>query len=526
MISNYSADPNLEFLVNYDKTFGEHDLSVLGGVSQETYNSSSLWGYRDDFPSTKLHEINAASNANAKNSGSSYVWKLRSYFGRVNYVFKNKYLLEGNVRYDGSSRFAEGNRFGIFPSVSAGWILSEESFFQIPWVESLKLRSSYGSLGNQQIGTYPYQKVLQLGQIYPIGKNKVISPGVQLQRLPFENITWESTDVFDVGIDTYLFGGKLNFTADYYYKKTYDILYSLSVSQVLGMSVGEQNAGAVENKGWDFELSHKNRIGDFSYSINPNFSVNHNKVLELANVERDIGKGLFVGYSLNSIYGYETDGLFIDQNDIDNYAKQNYNAEPGFPRYKDISGPDGVPDGKVTSEYDRTIIGNRFPKYSYGMGITADYKGFDFFMLFQGTGGSQKILDGVRLAFFNNANIEEWQVDERWTSENPDRNAKYPKLTPLGTEGNYPWGDNNSSYWIQNASFLRIKNIQIGYSIPSKILQTNFINEIRIFISGENLYSFNNYYQGYDPEMETGGYANSQYYPITRLLSGGLNVKF
>lgn len=275
------------------------------------------------------------------------------------------------MRYDGSSRFAKGNEFGFFTSFSAGWNISEEDFFEISWIDNLKIRGSYGILGNQQIGTYPYQKVLSLGSIYVTGDEEAVKPGIQLTRLPFEGITWESTKITNVGVDLNIFGGKLNLIGDYYHKRTENILYSISVSNVLGMSVGEQNAGEVENKGFEFELTHKNKVGEFAYSITSNFSVNYNKVLSLAEVDRDIGKGLFIGEPLNSIYGFETDGLFRDAADIESYATQNFSAKPGWPRFKDISGPDGVPDGQVTSEYDRTIIGNRFPKYLYGMGITA-----------------------------------------------------------------------------------------------------------------------------------------------------------
>src|SRR5690606_19886965 len=229
-------------------------------------------------------------------------------------------------------------RFGLFPSISAAWNVSEENFFDLPWMDNLKIRASYGKLGNQQIGTYPYQNTLSLGSIYVTGETESFYPGIQLTNLPFEGITWESTRITNGGIDIGLFEGKFNLTADYYYKRTENILYSLSVSSVLGMTVGEQNAGEVETKGFDLEITHKNGIGNLEYSIFSNFSINHNKVLDLAGVEQDIGKGLFIGESMQSIYGYETEGLFVDEEDIANYATQNYAAKPGFPRFKDISG--------------------------------------------------------------------------------------------------------------------------------------------------------------------------------------------
>lgn len=515
-----SRDFLYESLVNYDLTSGNHSLHILGGFSNISNSYESLGGYRDQFPSNKLYLLSSANAINDSNSESETHWKLVSYFGRVNYAFQGKYLLEGNVRYDGSSRFAKGNRYGMFPSFSAGWRISEEQFFHVPWIEDMKLRASWGILGNQQIGTYPYQKNLSLGSKFPLGETEVIYPGIQLTTLPFQDITWETTRITNGGIDVKLFKGKISLVANTYYKLTSDILYSLSVSQVLGMSVGEQNAGKVSNRGWEFELVYKDTKGKFSYSISPNFSVNHNKVTYLAGKKQDIARGLFIGQPLNSIYGYLTDGLFVDQADIDNYATQNYVAKPGFPRYRDISGPDGVPDGIVSAAYDRTVLGSSFPKYSYGMGATANYGGFDFYLQLQGQGGLIKLLTGDEKAFDNYGNIQQWHVENRWTEDNPDRNAEYPRLE-MAYHG-APW-DSDLDYWTRNASFLRIKNVQLGYNVPLKI---KYIDQVRVYVSGENLKSFDYFYQGWDPEMETIGRYAVSYYPIARIWSFGLNIQF
>jgi len=528
LLVNTSTNNNLltEAYFDYEKTFGKsHYLHVLGGFSQTTNNYESLNAYRENSPSTKLYVLDAFATKNQTNSGGASTVKLSSFFGRVNYRFQEKYLLEGNLRYDGSSRFPKKTRFGLFPSFSAAWIISNEDFFKMPWIKSLKIRSSYGILGNQQIGNYPYQKTLNLNQPYPFGETENLLPGIALTTLPFENITWESVAAFDQGIDISILDGKINLNVDHYNKKTSDILYNLTVSSVLGMNVSNQNAGQVENEGWDFELTYKKTIKDFSYTIQPNFSINNNKVLSLAGVKKDISKGLFVGESLGSIYGYKTDGLFVDQNDIDNYAVQNYKAKPGLIRYKDISGPDGKPDGIVSAEYDRTVIGSTSPKYSYGMGLQASYKSFDVYIQFQGLVGFKKPMSGMQFAFFNNGNIEKWQVDNRWTQENPNRNAAYPKLTELSSFPEAPFGD-VSEYWLRSASFLRIKTAQLGYSIPSKIIKNTFINQFRVYVSGQNIITWNNYYTGWDPEMATGGYASSSYYPPTRLWIFGVNVNF
>ncbi|WP_236974416.1 SusC/RagA family TonB-linked outer membrane protein [Membranihabitans maritimus] len=512
-----------ESVLHFDQSIGSHYFNVLAGFSVITNNYESIGGYRDNFPSTQLYVLDAGSTENDNNSENATTWKLVSYFGRATYNIQDKYLFEGNLRFDGSSRFEENNRYGFFPSFSAGWRLSEESFFQVPWIDDFKIRASYGILGNQQIGIYPYQKTLSLGSVYPLGVSESIFPGVQLTNLPFEGITWETTKITNGGIDIDFFKGKFSFNADYYYKRTDNILYQLSVSQVLGMSVGEQNAGEVENKGVEFELGYRHSIGDFNFKIQPNFSINQNKVLSLAGVERDIAKGLFVGESLASIYGYETDGLFLDQADIESYATQNYVAKPGFPRFKDISGPNGVPDGNINSEYDRKIIGNQFPKYNYGMGISGDFRGFDFFVQLQGLGGYQTLIQGDEQAFNNFGNIQQWHVDNRWTADNPDRNAEYPRLEASGHSA--PW-EVNLDYWTRDGSFLRLKNVQFGYNLLNRFLENSNIDHFRIYLHGENLFSLNNYYPGWDPEMETRGGQAVNYYPITRVWSLGINLQF
>jgi TonB-linked SusC/RagA family outer membrane protein len=525
---NTSNNRNLTWdsYADYEKTFGgQHYFHVLAGFSHIKNAYEALGAYRDNSPSPLLHVINAFSNENDANSGSATDAKLNSFFGRLNYRFNEKYLVEANLRYDGSSRFSKDTRYGLFPSFSAAWIISNEDFFDVSWIPTLKLRSSYGTLGNQEIGTYPYQKTLNLNQPYPLGEQERLMPGIALTTLPFQNITWETVAAFDQGADISMFGGKLDLSVDYYVRKTSDILQSLTVSSVLGMTVSAQNAGKVENRGWDFTLAYKGRIRDFSFSLQPNFSLNHNKIVYLGGVEQDINRGLFIGQPLGAIYGYETDGLFTDQADIDKYAVQNYPASPGLIRYKDISGPNGVPDGIISAEYDRAVIGGTAPKYTYGLGVQAAFKGFDFYMQLQGLDGYQKVLSGVQLAFFNNGNIQQWQVDNRWTDENPNRNAKYPKLIALSSSPEIPFGP-VSRYWLQDAGFLRMKTLQLGYTVPASLLQKTFIRQLRAYISAQNLFTLDNYYPGWDPEMGTGGYSNSSYYPPTRLWMFGINVNF
>jgi TonB-dependent starch-binding outer membrane protein SusC len=524
--TSHNANLTWDSYLDYEKNFSnDHYFHLLGGFSHIKNKFESLGAYRENSPSTELHVINAFAIENASNSGGASTTKLNSFFSRANYRFRDKYMLEGNLRYDGSSRFSRETRFGLFPSFSAAWIVSKENFFNVAWVDNLKIRSSYGTLGNQEIGNYPYQRTLNLNQSYPFGETERLLPGITLTTLPFETITWEKVTAFNQGVDVTLLNGRFSFSIDHYNRLTSDILQSLTVSSVLGRSISAQNAGKVENRGWEFELTYRETIKDLSFSFQPNFSINKNKVLSLGGVDRDINRGLFVGQPLGSIYGYRTDGLFIDQQDIDTYAVQNYTASPGLIRYVDISGPDGKPDGKISAEYDRTIIGTTSPKYSYGISVRLDYKSFDFFMQSQGLAGFEKRISGTQLAFFNNGNIEQWQVDNRWTKGNPNRAAIYPKLVPLSSSPEVPFGP-DSEYWLRSASFVRLKTLQLGYTIPSQIIGKTFIRNFRVYLSGENVLTLDNYYQGWDPEMGTGGYANSSYYPPTRLWTFGVNVNF
>ena len=516
--TNYNSDRLiLESLVNYDLELGQdHVVNFLGGISSEEWNDHTLSGYRDNLPSDLLYHLNAGSQENARNTETANAVSLLSQFGRVNYAYQNKYLFEGNIRRDGSSRFDKNNRWGIFPSFSAGWRISEENFFQVPWIANLTMRGSWGILGNQSIGNYPYQKVLSLGSTYYFGDR--LNPGVMLTSTPFEGITWETTKITNAGIDFTLFDGSLKLIADYYHKKTEGILYSLTVSTVMGMTVGAQNAGIVDNHGMEFELIYRKSIGDLSIRVQPNFAVNNNQVSYLAGVKRDINAGLFIGQPLQSYFGYRSDGLFVDQPDINSYPTQNYPAKPGLPRLKDLNG-----DDQITAGNDREVLGSRFPKYTYGMGIAAGYKGFDFNIQLHGLGGFHTMLTGDQLAVYNYGNMQQWQVDRRWTYDNPNPKAEYPRFEMAYHRT--PW-NTTTDYWMRNASFLRVNNIQLGYDIPAAVLQNIFIERFRIYVNGENIHTFHGFYQGWDPEMIVSGTTAVTYYPVTRVWSLGINVNF
>ena len=531
MSSSNNTYTTLETYANYERTFGANSIKILLGSSVEQTNDKGLSGYRNTFPNNYLYELSSGDASTATNNSNLSEYALLSYFGRINYSYLDRYLFEVNMRYDGSSRFAEGHRWGVFPSVSAGWRISEESFWKnssiSKVIDYLKFRGSYGVLGNQNIGVYPYQQTYSLGYDYPFGG--ILQSGAAINTYLNHNITWEKTAIADLGLDFSLLRGVFTGTLDYFYKYTSDILSSVEVSSIMGMSVGQSNVGAVSNKGIEVNLTYNGHIGkDFRYTISPNFTWIKNAVEKLSNgATEEINNNRIVGEPIGIIYGYKTDGLFVDQAEIDAAPEQlvsKSNIKPGYIKYMDISGPDGVPDGKVDAQYDRTVLGSTTPKFYYGMNITANYKGFDFSVLLQGLGGYKRLIGSyMAYAFYNGGQIQRWQAEKCWTTQNPNKWAEYPRIETLNMNNT---NLQTSDYWIRDASFLRLKTLQIGYSIPKNIVKKIGIQNMRIYLCGQNLLSINSFYKGWDPENEIGTGDSPSYYPINSIYSFGINIRF
>ena len=523
----------LQQLIDYKKNIGGHEFGLLLGHSYEYNKNSSFSANRTGYNSNVLTELNAGDANTQKNTGTAAEYTLDSYFARLNYNFNNKYLAEGTFRYDGSSRFPTNSKYAGFSAAAIGWRISEENFLKdkVKWLSELKLKASYGTLGNQDIGNYAYQNVLNGGYNYPFGG--ALSSGVANITLRDTSIHWESTRTKDLGLDATLFGGKLALSATYFDRYTYDILVSpsSSVSTVLGFAVGVQNSGKLSNKGWEFTAGYRDQIGEFSYGISTNLSIVNNKVIDLGvgNVIQPnglIGNGstLFIGSPMDIYYGYEADGLFTDAADIASYPNQksiNPAAKPGDIRYKDISGQDGIPDGKVDATYDRKVLGSRIPKYSYGVNLTANYKNFDFSVLLQGVAAVKGYLNGYAgLAFYQNGNIQKWQMDDHWTPSNPNPNARYPRLEVISNQGTP--NTLSSSFWMLNGNYLKVRNVQLGYKLSTAALKKTGIQNIRIYATAQNPLAFTKYPKGWDPEINTSG----SYYPILANYTLGLNVNF
>jgi len=518
----------LQTIAEYNKKVKDHTFYLLGGVSGQTFDSKGLGAFRDAFPNNNIFEINAGSTARGRQSGTASRNTLQSYFGRFNYNFRDKYLFEANARYDGSSRFPKDSRWGLFPSFSAAWRVSQEGFFKdaknaMPWLSDLKFRASWGKLGNQSIGNYPYQDLLSLAPVYPFGA--ALSAGAAVTTLANKEITWETTTINNVGLDLGLFNDKLSLSADYFVKTTDDILYNVSVSNMLGATPALTNAASVENRGWDFNLNYRNVVGEFSYGVSAIFSLVDNKVTKLRKIDQDIARSLFVGYPIGSAYGYTSNGLFASDAEVAAYAKQPFadQAQGGGIKYLDISGPNGVPDGVVNATYDRTIIGKPLPTSTYALTLNGGFKNFDFNFMLQGEGGRN---DQVNLGQFffpleNNSNVQRDAYENRWTAANPNPNAKYPKLRNIASAF---FNTNRVDFWYRDATFIRLKNAQIGYTLPKKIISRAGMSSLRIYVSGENLFTLSDFYKGWDPEMTTGG--DAWYYPLSKLYVAGISLKF
>ena len=509
MVSNQdkkSLEINLQAYLDYNRTFGKHTIKGLLGYSQIRNEYRLLKASRKDLPTNNsLGEIDAGDITTQETGGNSVAYALRSVFGRVNYGFDDRYLLEANLRYDGSSRFPKNNRFGLFPSFSFGWRISEEDFFKADFVDNLKLRASWGQLGNQEIDDYLFYNTYSFGYDYSFG-NTLFS-GISINDVMANTaITWEKTDQMDVGVDADFWGGKLSLTGDFFLKNTHAILLKLPIPDLVGVSAPMQNAGKVRNIGFELALTHRNQVNRFRYSTSFNFSYVKNEIIDLNGGDT---AGRSVGDPVDNIYGYVCEGIFKSQEEIDNSPKQVWGAVPGDLKYADINN-----DG-VVNQNDRKSLGSTFPKINFGLRVNCEYRNFDLTMLLQGAGMVKGVTAGeISQAFMNGGKVtEEWL--DRWTPENV--NASYPRLTLSGSSRNYM----TSSFWVQNASYLKMRNLQIGYTIPKNILSHLGVSNLRLYCSIDNLFTISKF-KGLDPEMVT----TQTMYPLTRNYSFGINLSF
>ena len=507
-----------QLLINYNKTFGSHSIGLLAGAESVRYTyrytTTSRTGGGNDELGESLNTLDASTQ---KNSDGGYETARQSYFGRVQYDFQNKYLFEANFRSDASSRFPKDNRWGFFPAFSAGWRISEESFVKdkADWLSNLKLRLGWGKTGNEElkssdiypaVSTYAYGNTMLGGALYSTAyESRYVNNALQ----------WATVTNYELGIEAGFLNNMLGFELSLYKKKTNDMLLYLPIQGVIGMSAPAQNAGSVENRGFDLSVFHNNRINkDWSYAVNLNVAYVKNEITDMCGtegVDPDNSKyWRLEGYPIGSFYGYVANGYFNTEDELKNYPKRT-----GTEKLGDIKYVDRNEDGKITAA-DRDVIGKNFPSWTGGLNINVYYKDFDLSMLWQGAFDVDAYYTGeASYAFFNSGKVLKRHLD-RWTPEHHD--ASYPRLT-RSSQINFQ----TSSFWLEDASYVRLKNISLGYNLPKSLLSKVGIERAKVYVAGENLLTFSGL-DGLDPESPSD--TRGAFYSNVKKISLGLKVTF
>ncbi|GJM27438.1 MAG: SusC/RagA family TonB-linked outer membrane protein [Cyclobacteriaceae bacterium] len=514
---NNSNSVIAQFFANYSITLSnDHNIDAMAGYEYNYLYSENLSASRDqysldDYPYLDLGPLDLRDN-----SGNATELASSSFFGRVMYNYKSKYLMQVNVRYDGSSRFHSDYRWGLFPSVSAGWVLSEESFMEnVGPVSLLKLRGSYGSLGNDRIGSnYPYQsKIAFSNALLFSGQTPASFQTAYVPQYAISDISWETTNSWDIGLDVNFFDNRLQLTADYFDKTTSDMLLDLEIPSYIGLSNPSQNAGEMETKGWEFGIQYGNNIGDLYYTISGNMFDSKSTMGDLEGTEFLGSQVIKEGSEFNEWYGYRTDGLFQTQTEVDNSVTLRETTKPGDIKYLDLSGPEGSPDG-IINQYDLTLLGGSLPRLQYGGSINLEYKGLDLSIIFQGVGKRNSYKD-LQMVIPDHFGVADFVYGNTWSHYNDaetNRNAPYPIGGELGRSHNYETSD----YWLFNGSYFRLKNVILGYNLPDQIIQKVGMKNLRVSVNLSDLFSIDNYPSGYDPEQGPGrGYFITKAYILS-----------
>ncbi|WP_165020255.1 SusC/RagA family TonB-linked outer membrane protein [Dysgonomonas sp. ZJ279] len=532
--TGFNYNWTVENMLTYDKTFSEkHKLNLLAGYSAQksTWEGSSLYG--SDYPDDEIPWIDgAATKGGSKNTNSTNSWALASMIGRVNYSFMDRYLLQATIRRDGCSRFGSGNKYANFPSISAGWIVSDESFMEplTRTMNYLKLRASYGITGNYNIGNYNH--IAELENKNYVFDDALVS-GQALKRIGNNKLTWEENKQFDIGVDFGFLNDRIYVMYDYYHKRTDGMLYQIDIPTSTGFSKIDSNVGDFKSWGHEFTVISRNIDGVFKWTTNFNLSINKNKILKLGTNNTPIGaygkdsdfNRLQVGQPIGVFVGFIYDGVYMTQEDFNNSPKY-ATSDVGTAKMRDIDG-----DGEITFEGDRTIIGDPNPDFIYGITNEFYYKNFDLSILISGQVGGDVMnanyedtenLDGV-------FNVRKYVAD-RWRSlENPG-NGLVPR-TKSGTTELYRFAN---SHWVSDASYLAIKNVTLGYTFQFK--PNDYISKARVFLTAQQLAVFTKY-KGLNPEIgiyDSGSATRSWQglgidrttYPVPRIFSIGCNITF
>ena len=511
--------------LNYNTTFANnaHRLNILAGYSMELWQNQWIEGYRRDFADATMWHLNAGPTAGQTNASGVGEWALMSYFGRINYSFRDRYLLEYNMRFDGSSRLHPDVRWGIFPSISAGWRISEEDFFNFDFVDNLRLRGSWGIGGNYGSGLYQYQSMLTrtgagLEDGISLGGRR--APFYRAGRMANDRISWETTTSSNIGLDFALWNNRFYASVDVFDRLTEGIIRTQQVPSFVGIDGGSVNDGAMRNRGVELTLGHQNRIGDFSYRVTFNLDAYRNtlvrfgadQIVNTYTINRE-------GYEWNSWFMLVVEGIYQTQQEIDErnvirtYAGAT-RVQPGDFRFADING-----DGRIDAN-DRTIMPGNFPRLGYSFRFNAEYRGFDMNMFWVGSHGRRLRTAGFGMTPFNQSAAPFVFWRDHW--DGPGTSNTLPHIF---ISGHTPVAENMNSFFLHDASFFRLRNLQIGYTVPQRIVNRAFIQNLRVHISGDNLLTFSNYFNGQlDPERS--GRSGDSIYPQARIYTVGLQVTF
>ncbi|WP_165933448.1 TonB-dependent receptor [Arundinibacter roseus] len=523
----------VEHTLTYTKSFGKHSVNALAGFTSQKVRSDNSNITSSNFPNDLVETLNAGIVTSASTTANE--WSILSYLSRINYNYDSRYLLTATLRRDGSSRFGTNNKWGIFPSVSVGWRLSEENFMKdVKAISDLKLRASYGFTGNNFIGNYDHVGLLtKQNYVFGAGSGTVVN-GLGPSRISNPDLSWEKNEQVDIGLELGIFQNRIMVIADYYRKITSDLLLNVPTPSLTGYTSARQNIGKVQNNGVELAISTRNLVSEFKWNTDFNISFNRNKVVALG----PSGEPIFASYQLSnshitqlgkpmgSFYGYQVEGIFQTQDEV-NSNPSFTDSKPGHYRFADING-----DGKLSVD-DRTILGNSQPDFIFGLTNTVSYKGFDLSILVQGVQGHE-IMNLGRRFYANYAGTANSlrEVVNSWKSPQDPGDGKTPRVNrDLSRYSSSNASANISSGQVEDGSFVRIRNVSLGYSVPSAWASQLRLSNIRLYVNLQNPITWTRY-SGYNPEVSVvGGSALApgvDYggYPIARVVTAGLNLNF
>jgi len=526
------ADPNLNQsnedqlnillggILSFERKFGDHQVNAIAGINRETIDNDKFSAYRRYFLSNAIDYLFAGGEQEKNNDGSAWKRARLNYFGRFGYNYKSKYIAEFLWRYDGSYMFPESERFGFFPGAMAGWVVSEENFWKenVPVINYFKIRASYGQMGNDNIYYDDKLQEYQYFSTYSFGTyivNDKLAKTLFESRVPNEMITWEVANNYNLGFDFQFLQGKLNFEFDIFKNRRNSILWrkNASIPQSTGMTLPAENIGKVDNKGWEFNLGYRGKVGDLGYTVGVNGGYAKNKIIFWDEAPGAPAWQQSTGKPIKTDIYYVYDGVFRDMEDIAN-NKLDYSAitktlRPGDMKYKDFNG-----DGKITPDDKVRRDKNSDPTFQGGFNFSLTYKDFDLSVLFQGATGGEIRVGTDESGSIGNF-VEEF-YDKRWSISNPS--SVYPRLTDRGNQ----YYSYNNTYWMRSTDYLRLKNVEIGYNLASSICSKIGIGSLRLYANGMNLITWSKI-KMYDPEAVN---ALGQYYPQARLINFGALLSF